>query len=295
LGEHPWGDAMGDEDLGGYHLVWTRDMVQTASALIACGNARAALRALVYLAVSQQADGGFFQNFWVDGTPYWQGRQLDEVAFPVILAWRVWKAGALAEFDPYPMVKAAASFMIREGPATAQERWEEASGYSPSTLAAVIAALICAADFAHARGEAAVARFIEDHADFLESHVERWTVTRDGRLVPGLARHYIRILPVALGDFAPQEDPDNACLTVANRPPGSRSSFEAKDVVDAGFLELVRYGVRAADDHLVEESLKVVDAVLRVDTPLGPCWHRYNHDGYGNRDDGGPFLGYGRG
>lgn len=291
----PWGDAMGDEDLGGYHLVWTRDMVQTASALIACGNPGAALRALVYLAVSQQANGGFFQNFWVDGTPYWQGCQLDEVAFPVILAWRVWKAGALADFDPYPMAKAAASFMLREGPATAQERWEEASGYSPSTLAAVIAALICAADFARARGEAAAAQFIEDHADFLESHLERWTVTRDGRLVPGLPRHYIRILPVAPGDFAPREDPDNACLTVANRPPGSRSRFEAKDIVDAGFLELVRYGVRAADDRVIEESLKVVDAVLKVDTPLGPCWHRYNHDGYGNRDDGGPFLGYGRG
>lgn len=291
----PWGDAKGDEDLGGYHLVWTRDMVQTATALIACGNARAALRALVYLAVSQQEDGGFFQNFWVDGAPYWHGCQLDEVAFPVMLAWRVWKAGALEEFDPYPMVKAAAAFMIREGPATAQERWEEASGYSPSTLAAVIAALVCAADFARDRGEPAVAAFIQDHADFLESHVEGWTVTSDGRLVPGMPRHYIRILPVDPGDPAAPEDPDAAWLDVANRPPGAPRRFPAKDVVDAGFLELVRYGIRAGGDALMEDSLRVVDAVLRVDTPLGPCWRRYNHDGYGNREDGGPFLGFGRG
>ena len=291
----PWGEAKGDEDLGGYHLVWTRDMVQTATALIACGNARAALRALVYLAVSQQSDGGFFQNFWVDGTPYWRGCQLDEVAFPVMLAWRVWKAGALEEFDPYPMVKAAAGFMIREGPATAQERWEEASGYSPSTLAAVIAALVCAADFARARGEPALAAFIEEHADFLESHVEAWTVTHDGRLVPGIARHYIRILPVARDDMAPAEDVEHAWLALANRPPGTRWRFEAKDIVDAGFLELVRYGIRRGGDALVEDSLRVVDAVLGVDTPLGPCWRRYNHDGYGNRDDGGPYLGFGRG
>jgi glucoamylase len=291
----PWGEAKGDEDLGGYHLVWTRDMVQTASALIACGNPSAALRALVYLAVSQQADGGFFQNFWVDGTPYWRGKQLDEVAFPVMLAWRVWKAGALADFDPYPMVKAAASFMIREGPATAQERWEEASGYSPSTLAAVIAALVCAADFARDRGEAAMAAFIEDQADFLESRIERWTVTREGRLVPGIPRHYIRILPVSLDDLSPEEDPERAWLAIANRPPGARWRFEAKDVVDAGFLELVRYGIRRGGDALVEDSLGVIDRVLKVETPLGPCWHRYNHDGYGNRDDGGPFVRAGRG
>jgi len=291
----PWGEAKGDDDLGGYHLVWTRDMVQTATALLACGRPDAALRALVYLAVSQQADGGFFQNFWVDGTPYWHGCQLDEVAFPVILAWRAWRENALADFDPYPMAKAAASFLIREGPATAQERWEEASGYSPSTLAVVIAALVCAADFARARGEPAIAAFIEDHADFLESHVERWTVTTAGRLVTGVARHYIRILPVAVDDFASHEDPDHACVALANRPPGERWQFEARDIVDAGFLELVRYGVRPAGSALMEDSLRVVDAVLAVDTPFGPCWRRYNHDGYGNRDDGGPFLGYGRG
>src|SRR5271156_555500 len=87
----PWGASKGDDDLGGYHLVWTRDMVQTATALLASGRGETALRALVYLACTQRTDGSFAQNFWVDGTPYWSGIQLDEVAFPIMLAWRLWK------------------------------------------------------------------------------------------------------------------------------------------------------------------------------------------------------------
>ena len=291
----PWGEAKGDEDMGGYHLVWTRDMVHSATALLACGNTDTPRRALVYLAVSQHADGGFSQNFWLDGTEYWSGMQLDEVAFPVILAWRVWKADGLAEFDPYPMVKAAAEFLLREGPVTGQERWEEASGYSPSTLAATIAALICAADFARSRGENAVAQFAEDYADFLESHIERWTVTTAGTLLVDVPRHYIRIHPIAVGDVVPNEDPNEGILTIANSAPGELLQVPAKDVVDAGFLELVRYGIRNPGDALIEDSLRVVDAVLKIDTPMGPAWRRYNYDGYGNRDDGGPFLGSGRG
>ncbi len=93
----PWGASKGDTDLGGYHLVWTRDMVQTATALLACGRTDTAMRALVYLACTQRPDGSFAQNFWIDGTPYWTGIQLDEVAFPIILAWRLWKVNGLGE------------------------------------------------------------------------------------------------------------------------------------------------------------------------------------------------------
>jgi glucoamylase len=291
----PWGYAMGDEDLGGYHLVWVRDMVNSATALLASGDKFTPLRALVYLACSQQADGGFPQNFWIDGTPYWKGVQLDEVAFPIMLAWRLWKAGALEKFDPYPMVKAAARFLMERGPVTQQERWEECSGFSPSTLAANIAACVCAADFARDRGEAQVAQFIEDHADFLESHVERWTVTTQGTLVPGISRHYIRILPADVNDVAPLEDPNSTVLTLANQPPQGPFSFPAKDIVDGGFLELVRYGIRPAGTPLMEDSLRVIDAVLRKETPAGPAWRRYNHDGYGPGADGRPYIGWGVG
>jgi glucoamylase len=291
----PWGEVKGDEDLGGYHLVWTRDMVNSTIGLLACGNTETPLRALVYLACSQQPDGGFHQNFWIDGEPYWRGIQLDEVAFPILLAWKLRQSGALREFDPYAMVLRAAGYLIRQGPSTPQERWEENAGYSPSTLASNIAALTCAAAFARERRDEATAAFLQQHADFLEQHVETWTVTTDGTLLPGVSRHFIRIHPVTPGDPSPDEDPNAGVLAIRNRAPGERSKFPAKDVVDAGFLELVRYGIRRAGDPLTEDSLRVIDAVLKVETPYGPCWRRYSHDGYGQRPDGGPYEGWGTG
>jgi glucoamylase len=290
----PWGDEKSDEELGGYHLVWTRDMVKCVSALLAVGDYSTPLRALIYLAVSQREDGGFYQNFWIDGRPYWHGIQLDEAAFPILLAWRLWKYDALGNFDPYPMVRSACGFLIREGPVTAQDRWEEASGYSPSTLAAHIAALICAAEFFADRGDYDTAEFVRDYADFLESHIERWTVTTMGTLVPGITRHYIRINPGDIGHCT-DEDPNCGTLTLANRPPCTRFEFPAKEIVDGGFLELVRYGIRGADDPIIQDSLRVVDAVLKIETPFGPCWRRYNYDGYGQGDDGGSFKYWGRG
>ena len=291
----PWGEAKGDEDTGGYHLVWTRDLVNSVTALAAAGDTSTARRALVYLAVNQRPDGGFPQNFWIDGTPYWQGIQLDEVAFPILLAWRLRSLKALGDFDPYPMVLRGAAYLVRHGPATQQERWEEASGYSPSTLASNIAALVCAAEFARGRGEAATASYLEEYADFLEGHVEDWTVTTEGTLVPGVPRHYIRILPVSVDDPSPDEDPNRGVVRLANQPPGTPAEFTAKEIVDGGFLELVRYGIRAPDDPVIRDSVRVIDAVLKTDTPFGPGWHRYNQDGYGQRPDGGPYEGWGRG
>ena len=290
----PWGDEKSDEELGGYHLVWTRDMVKSVSALLAVGDFNTPLRALIYLAMSQREDGGFYQNFWIDGRPYYRGVQLDEVAFPILLAWRLWKQGALGNFDPYEMVRRACGFLIREGPVTAQERWEESRGYSPSTLAVHIAALICAAEFFADRGDQGTADFVHDHADFLESHIERWTVTTQGTLVPGITRHYIRLNPGDINHCA-DEDPNCGTLALANQPPGARYEFPAKEIVDAGFLELVRYGIRGADDPVIQDSIRVVDAVLKVETPFGPSWRRYDHDGFGQREDGGSYTGWGTG
>jgi len=286
----PWGTSKGDEELGGYHLVWTRDLVQTATALLAVGDQVTPRRALVYLAISQRADGGFYQNFWIDGRPYWTGVQLDEVSFPIVLAWRMHTEGALGEFDPLEMVAAACGFLIREGPTTAQERWEENGGFSPSTLAINIAALICAGELLDAAGDTATAEFVRQYADFLEQHVDGWTATTAGTLLAGVPRHYIRINPNDGG----REDPNSGDITLANQPPDGPYSYPARDIVDAGFLELVRYGVRDPHDPLILDSLRVVDAILKVETPL-PCWRRYNHDGYGQRGDGTSFSGWGVG
>ncbi|MDH3786197.1 MAG: glycoside hydrolase family 15 protein, partial [Acidobacteriota bacterium] len=285
----------GEEDLGGYHLVWPRDMVNTTTALLSAGDKTTPLRALIYLAVAQRADGGFYQNFWLDGRPYWQGVQLDEVAFPILLAWKLHRQGALADYDPYPMVRDAAGYLVRHGPATQQERWEENSGYSPSTLAVNIAALVCAALFARERGEHETSQYLLDYADFLECHVEQWTVTQQGTLHPDVPRHYIRIHPADLADPVPNENPEYGELVIKNRMPGERYRFPAREIVDAGFLELVRYGVRAANDPLIEDSLRVVDAQLKVDTPSGPVWRRYNHDGYGEDAQGRAYQGSGVG
>jgi len=208
--------------------------VKCVSALLTVGDFSTPLRALIYLAVSQREDGGFCQNFWIDGRPHWQGIQLDEVPFPILLAWRLWKLGALGNVDPYVMVRRACGFLIREGPVTAQDRWEEASGYSPSTLAVHIAALICAAEFFTDRGDKSTAEFVRDYADFLESHVERWTVTMQGTLVPGLTRHYIRINPGDI-DHCADEDPNCGTVVLGNQRPGDRVEFPAKAIVDPGF------------------------------------------------------------
>ena len=291
----PWGSSKGDDDLGGYHLVWTRDMVQSATALLACGRTETARRALVYLACTQRPDGGFSQNFWIDGTAYWSGINLDELASPIALAWRLWKVDGLGKFDVFPFVERAAAFLVRYAPVTQQERWEENAGYSPSTLAAVIAGLVCAADIARAYKAPELGTFLEEYADWIEAHLDDWTTTDDGVLLPGAKRHYMRIRPPAPGEPFHNPDIPPGFIHLANREPGEVSDFDAREVIDAGFLELVRYGIRRADDPLIVESLKVVDHCLKYETPYGPCWRRYNHDGYGQKKDGGPYDGSGQG
>jgi glucoamylase len=291
----PWGASKSDDDLGGYHLVWTRDMVQSATALLACGQTETARGALVYLACTQRPDGSFAQNFWVNGDAYWSGIQLDEVAFPIILAWRLWKCDGLGNFDVFPFVASAAAFLCRYAPVTQQERWEEAAGYSPSTLAAVIAGLLCAADVMRGHQAPELASFTEQYADWIEAHLDEWTTTDDGFLLPGVKCHYMRIRPPDVGEPFHNDSVAPGNLRLANRGPGEQSEYDAREIVDAGFLELVRYGIRRPDDPLITESLRVVDACLKYETPCGPAWRRYNHDGYGQKKDGGNFDGWGQG
>src|SRR5206468_3698976 len=118
-------------------------------------------------------------------------------------------------------------------------RWEENAGYSPSTLAANIAGLICAALFARERGDLTTAQFLEEYSDFLEANVERWTVTNEGFLVPGIKRHYVRINSIEVNDPDFNEDIFGKTITIHNRQPGTRTEYPVAEIVDAGFLELV--------------------------------------------------------
>ena len=287
----PWGETKDDSDRGGYHLVWTRDMVQTATALLACGHTESPLRALIWLACVQAADGSLPQNSSITGAAYWKGIQLDEVAVPILLAWRLQQADALRQFNPWALVSRAACYLILHGPVTAQERWEENSGYSPSTLATIIAGLVCAAEFARGRKDNRAMDFLLDYADWLSAHLEAWTVTSRGELVNGKPRHYIRITPADPKHAVATPDPDTADMWLAN----GGGNHPARNIVSGDFLQLVRLGVRAAHDPLVVDSLAVIDHVLKRSLPQGPCWRRYNHDGYGQKADGSAYDGTGEG
>jgi glucoamylase len=286
----PWGETKGDNDIGGYHLVWTRDLVQSATALLASGAIDMPVRALVWLAVIQHSDGSFPQNSWVDGTAFWPGLQLDEVAAPILLAWRVHRAG-ISFFDPWVMISRAATYLVLQGPVTAQDRWEENAGYSPSTLATVIAGLVSAADFAKWRGEVDTADFLLVYADWLVAHLEEWTVTKRGELVDGFPRHYIRINPTDAQTPDPHPDPDLAMISIAN----GGGVYPARNVVGGDFLHLPRLGICTPSDPIVKDSIQVIDRVIKYDLPQGPCWRRYNHDGYGQKDDGSAYDGIGIG
>jgi glucoamylase len=273
----PWGGGAtaNEPNVGGYHLVWSRDLYQVATALYALGDKAGADRALDYLfRVQQKADGSFPQNSWLDGRPFWGSLQMDEVAFPVILAYTL---GRTDNETWTKHVRPAADFIVKHGPRTPQERWEEKPGYSPSTIAAEIAGLVCAAEIARRNDAAASAGIYLAAADEWARNVERWTATSTG--MHGDGNYYIRIAHT-------DDDPNDADQMNAGN---GGADYDEREYVDAGFLELVRLGVRRADDPLIARSLAVVDKVLKVETPNGAAWYRYNHDGYGEMDDGRPW------
>src|SRR6266566_5270648 len=292
----PWGFNKGDEDLGGYHLVWPRDLVETAGGFLAAGAVGDAVRVLHYLETTQEADGRWPQNMWLDGRPYWNGLQMDEAAFPILLVdlLRREAAGALGDLKRWwPMVRRAASFIACNGPVTQQDRWEEDAGYSPFTLAVEVAGLLAAADIAEAVSQSDVAAYLRDLADTWNESIERWTYSTNGDLARqiGVDGYYVRIAPPETDCAA---SPTDGFVPIKNRPPG-QDNEQASHIISPDALALVRFGLRAPDDPRILNTIKVIDALLRVKLPQGPCWYRYNDDGYGEHADGGPFDGTGIG
>ena len=292
----PWGFNKGDEDLGGYHLVWPRDLVETAGGFLAAGAVSDAVRVLSYLETTQEADGHWAQNLWLDGRPYWAGMQMDETAFPILLVDLLRREAAAALGNQrrwWNLVQRAAGFLVRNGPVTMQDRWEEDAGYSPFTLAVEISALLAAADLAESVGERRTANFLCDTADSWNDNVERWVYATGTDLASQLnvEGYYVRIAP-------PESDgassPIEGFVPIKNRPPG-QSIEAATHLISPDALALVRFGLRAADDPRILNTLRVIDALLRVPLPQGPCWYRYNGDGYGEHEDGSPFDGVGIG
>ena len=282
----PWGNTR--DDIGGYHLVWPRDLVESAGGLLAMGNASEASDILRYLIATQTALGDWAQNQWLGGKPFWHGVQLDEAAFPVLLAAALAEREALDGIEVRSMVERALGFIARTGPASDQDRWEEDSGINGFTLATCIAALVCGAPWLQPLARQWALRIADDW----NARIEDWTAVWDTALAQthGVSGYYIRDDP--RGGAAGDRDLAQV-LPIKNRQhdPG----IAAQNQIATDFLQLVRLGLRRADDRLVLDTLKVVDSELKVELPTGSGWHRYSGDGYGEHEDGSPFNGTGIG
>ncbi len=287
----PWGFSKGDDDIGGYHLVWARDLVETASGLLSAGRTRAARRVLEYLRATQEPDGHWPQNMWLDGTPHWVGIQMDETALPILAVDLAGREGIDIDVREYwPMIERAAAYIVLNGPVSPEDRWEEDPGYSPFTLAAEIAALLSAAKIAETVGSNETAQLLREVADSWNDHIERWLYATDTDLSSqvGVDGYYVRVSP------ADSENPEEGWIPIKNRPP-TKSLAPPSKIVSPDALALVRFGLRAANDPRMVSTVKVIDALLKTDLPQGPVWHRYDEDGYGEHEDGSPFDGTGIG
>jgi glucoamylase len=282
----PWGNTK--EEREGYHLVWPRDLVECAGALLAVGAVREAGNTLRYLCATQLADGHWNQNQWLGGTPYWTGVQLDETALPVLLAALLAGCDSRERTEVADMVRRALSYIVRHGPASDQDRWEESAGLNTFTLTACIAALVSGAQYlAPDARELAL-----DFADYWNSRLEEWVAVRETPLarrfdIPG---YYVRVAP---SQVISDRDAFDRVQSIKNHAfdPG----LPAAGQFGVDFLQLVRFGLRRCDDPLIAGSVLLADAFLKVDTPYGPCWRRYYGDGYGEHDDGSAYDGTGRG
>jgi glucoamylase len=272
----PWGEARGDDEAG-YHLTWPRDLVEEAFGFLAAGEHTEAKAALAYLAATQKSgdkEGGWPQNMWLDGKAHARGVQLDEAALPILLLDLAERESAVSEEEArsfWPMVRKASRFLISRGPSTGQDRWENNSGLSPFTLATEIAGLLVSARMAERAGEGKTSQYLRQTADLWNDFLEEWTYVEGTGLAKrtGVRGYYVRIAP----------------------SPGINQAADAqamREMVSPDPLALVRLGLRAADDPRILDTVKVIDAVNRVDTPAGPCWRRYNGDQYGEHDDGSP-------
>jgi glucoamylase len=278
----PWGNTT--DTLGGYHLVWPRDATLSAFALLGANQLHDVRRMLGHLLSTQTAEGRWPQNYFPNGVPFWTGTQLDEAGFPILLAAKLRERGVPELEGTGAMVRAAVGFIVRTGPSSEQDRWEENPGVSPFTVAVAISALIAAAPWLE-RDERAYAEAV---ADDWNARIESWCFAENTALAArvGVAGHYVRMAPQHKGGGLADR------MHLRNR---AGETIAAAALVSMDFSYLVRLGLRAAHDPRVTDTLKVVDAVLRVATPSGDLYHRYNEDGYGEHRDGSPFDGSGIG
>jgi glucoamylase len=278
----PWGQATSAGDpantyFGSYREVFARDLYEAWTAVFLAGDTRTARDMTRFLFErQQQPDGSMPRNSLPNGklAPDSFNTQLDECAYPLIMALAV----GLTDNAYYKAhIAPAANFVASHGPSFGPERWEEQSGFSPSTISAEIAGLNAAAVIADRSNDHASARVWRGVADEFQRNLKKWTLTTNGPLTP--RPYFIRL--------SKNGDPDEALsYNVGNGGP----TLDQRAIIDAGFLEYARLGLLPAADADIVRSLAVVDATIRRSTSSGDGFYRYNGDGYGDRSsDGRPW------
>jgi glucoamylase len=284
----PWGQSVPAGDFtngaptyfGSYREVFARDLYEAFTALLLAGDVSTAQAADRFLFErQQQPDGSMPRNSLLNGKPAPDtgGLQLDECSYPILMDWESGLAGDRALYLHH--VIPAADFVVAHGPSDGSERWEEQSGYSPSTIAAEIAGLTAAARIALVQGDHAHAILYQATADDFARNIKAWDVTTNGPYVAelGVPGYFIRVSKTGDPNAAISYGLGNGSVTADQR-----------SVIDAGFLELVRLGILPATDPTVQASLTVVDKIIERQTPSGPGFYRYgissseSADGYGD-------------
>ncbi len=276
----PWGQAVpagqpaGDglaPYFGSYREVFPRDAYETFTGFLTDGDLATARQMVRYLFGDMQLPNGSFpRNGLLNGkaAPDTGGLQLDETADPILMAWQAGLAGDSALYKNH--IRPAADFLVANGPADGVERWEEQTGFSPSTMADEVAGLVAAAAIARVHGDTSSERLFLATADNFRRLILTATVTSNGPL--SSQPYFIRVDKTG--------NPDAAySYTLGN---GDPNSYDQRAVVDQGFLELVRLGELPASDPLITNSLAVTGKTISAPTPSGTGILRYNGDGYGD-------------
>ena len=231
----PWGQAVPAGNLtngaptyfGSYREVFARDLYEAFT-----GPARGRRPAAppgrptrFLFERQQQTDGSMPRNSLLNGeaAPDTGGLQLDETSYPILMDWQSGLAGDASLYAEH--VIPAADFLVAHGPSDGVERWEEQSGYSPSTIAAEIAGLTAAA--AHRRRSTATRRgprLYQATADDFARNIKGWTVTTNGPYISPASR-------ATSSGFAKTGDP-NAAITY-NLGNGS-ITVDQRSMIDAG-------------------------------------------------------------
>ena len=281
----PWGQAINAGDdvnrkpvyYGSYREIFARDSYEAFTGFLADGDLATARAQAKFLLDDQQLPTGEIpRNSLLNGkaAPDTGGDQLDETADPILMAYLSGIGGDDTLWTEH--IKPAADFLVAHGPSFGVERWEEQSGYSPSTIAAEIAGLTAAAAIAAQHHDTADARVYQATADDFQRNVQGWTVTSTGP--DSSAPYFLRLSKTG--------DP-NAAITynLSNGGPTVAQDI----VIDGGFQELVRLGELSPNETVVKNSLSVLDSTISVKTPSGTGYYRYgtnaadgSADGYGD-------------